>query len=207
MMKAFKDEWDVLFIIRVKLLLFIGKEIVRVTEANEIFVGTKKVASGSRTIIDDIILYCRNKELIILYFECVCIIFKKYRVSFRLDKCEFLKDRVEYVGVDIMKDGNTPAQSKFNMINDWVLPTSGQALFSFIGLINFYHRYAPYFEIRLKPLRKLCKRFYRKPIPQMAWTEDLIALFEQLKVGITSSPVLARFDADKPTFTEDRLEC
>ena len=200
MMKRLKDEWDILFIIRVKLLTVIGAEIIRVTEANEIFVGTKKIVSGSRTIIDDIILYCSNKPLIILYFECVCIIFKKYRVSFRLDKCEFLKERVEYVGVDIMKDGNTPAQSKFKMINDWKLPTSGQALFSFIGLINFYHRYAPYFEMRLKPLRKLCKRFYRKEIPQMGWTMELISLFEELKVGITSSPVLARFDADKPTF-------
>ena len=200
MMKRLKDEWDVLFIIKVKALLIIGNEIVIVTEANEIFVGTKKIVSGSRTIIDDIILYCSNKALILLYFECVCIIFKKYRVSFRLDKCEFLKERVEYVGVDIMKDGNAPAQSKFNMINDWTLPTNGQSLFSFIGLINFYHRYAPYFEMRLKPLRKLCKTYYRKEIPSTAWTPELTTLFAELKVGITSSPVLARFDADKPTF-------
>ena len=117
-----------------------------------------------------------------------------------MDKCEFLKERVEYVGIDIMKQGNTPAQSKFDMINDWKLPTSGQSLFSFIGLINFYHRYAPYFEIKLKPLRKLCKRFYRKELPQMGWTPELIALFAELKVGITSSPVLARFDPEKPTF-------
>ena len=200
MMESFKDEWDILFIIKVKETTMIGTDLVRVTEANEIFVGAKKIVSGSRTIIDDIILYCSNKALILLYFECVCIVFKKYRVSFRLDKCEFLKDRVEYVGVDIMKDGNAPAQSKFNMINNWKLPTSGQSLFSFIGLINFYHRYAPYFELKLKPLRKLCKRFYRKEIPQMGWTPDLITLFEELKTGITSSPVLARFDADKPTF-------
>jgi len=118
----------------------IGTDLVRVTEANEIFVSTKKIVSGSRTIIDDIILYCSNKALILLYFECVCIVFKKYWVNFRLDKCKFLKDRVKCVGVDIMKDENAPAQSKFYMINNWELPTSGQLLFSFIGLINFYHR-------------------------------------------------------------------
>ena len=138
-----------------------------IKNANEILVGTSKIVSGSRSIIDDIILFCSNKGLIIPYFECVCIVFQKYRVSFRIDKCEFLKERVKYVGIDIMKEGNTPAQSKFNMINDWKLPTSGQSLFSFIGLINFYHRYAPYFEIKLKPLRKLCKQFYRKELPMM----------------------------------------
>jgi len=34
----------------------------------------------------------------------------------------------------------------------------------------------------------------------MGCTPDLITLFEELKTGITSSPVLARFDPDKPTF-------
>jgi len=34
----------------------------------------------------------------------------------------------------------------------------------------------------------------------MGWTPELISLFAELKVGITSSPVLARFDPEKPTF-------
>ena len=32
------------------------------------------------------------------------------------------------------------------------------------------------------------------------WTPELITLFDELKVGVISSPVLARFDPDKPTF-------
>jgi len=32
------------------------------------------------------------------------------------------------------------------------------------------------------------------------WTPELITLFDELKVGVTSSPVLAWFDPDKPTF-------
>ena len=86
------------------------------------------------------------------------------------------------------------------MINDWKIPERGESLFSFIDLINFYHRYAPYIEIRLKPLRKLLKDFYRKTIPMMAWTPDLISLFEELRVIITSFPVFARFDSLKSTF-------
>ncbi len=55
-------------------------------------------------------------------------------------------------------------------------------------------------EMRLKPLRSLVKLYYRKPIPPSAWTDTLKQLFEDLKVCITSSPVLARFDSTKPTF-------
>ena len=43
-------------------------------------------------------------------------------------------------------------------------------------------------------------QYYRKTIHMMAWTPDLISLFEELRVTITSSPVLARFNPLKPTF-------
>ena len=54
--------------------------------------------------------------------------------------------------------------------------------------------------MRLKPLRKLVKLHYRKPIPDKSWTPELTKLFFDLKTCITSSPVLARFDPSKPTF-------
>ena len=135
-----------------------------------------------------------------VYFECICKVFRKYRVSFRLNKCDFLQPQVEYVGRDVTNAGNCPVLSKFNMIDDWPLPNRGESIFSLIGLINFYHRYAPYMEIRLKPLRRMLKTFYRKTIPSTAWTTELTQLFEELKVTITSSSVLARFDPKKHTF-------
>ena len=48
-----------------------------------------------------------------VYMECIYTVFRKYRVSFRLDKCVFLKQRVEYAD-----DGNCPAFSKSSMVND-----------------------------------------------------------------------------------------
>ena len=107
---------------------------------------------------------------------------------------------MEYVGHDLLADGNCPAKSKFNMITDWVLPTTGAGLHSFVGLVMFYHRYAPYLKMRVKPLRILIKQYFRMNIPIMAWTVELIKLFEDIKISITSSPVLARYDTSKPTF-------
>ena len=134
-----------------------------------------------------------------VYLECVCKVFHKYRVTFRLDKCDFLKERVEYVRHDVTEDGNCPAQSKFYLINDWKLPINGKVLFSFTGLMNFYHIYAPYFKIRMNPLHKLLKHFYRNPIPLMDWTPSLIELFDELEKVVTSSLLLEIFDHDKPT--------
>ena len=77
----------------------------------------------------------------------------KNRVNFRQDKWHFLLDRVEYIGHNLQVNGNYPAKSKFDIINDCMLPTTGTGLHSFVGLVMFYHRYAPYLEMQIKPLR------------------------------------------------------
>ena len=196
----FKDAWDTLFIITFAKLKIYNALPVTLTANNNIMIGNKKLIWGSKTIIDDILLWCTIKELVITLFECVCKILKKYRVSFRSDKYEFLKSRVEYVGHDILRKGNYPAQSKFNLIQDWKLPTHGFPLFSFIGLVNFYLKYAPYMEMKLKPVRNLVKSHYRKLIPPSSWTKELTQLFGDFKICITSLPVLARFDSKKILF-------
>lgn len=115
-----------------------------------IFVGDHKLNTGTRSIIDDILIRSSNIPAIIICLECVCTVFQKYRVSFRLDECDFLKKRVKFVGHDLTADGNCYVASKFDMIRDWVLHATGQNLHSFIGLVIFYHRYAPYPETQIK---------------------------------------------------------
>ena len=46
----------------------------------------------------------------------------------------------------------------------------------------------------------MIKKYFRATIPPLAWTISLIDLFEDLKVSITSSPILAKYDKSKPTF-------
>ena len=200
MMNDFQTDWNLLFYEIVSTMGTIDNEPIEILANDEIFVSHKRIVIGSKIIIDDILLYSTHHSLLLLYLDCICKTFQKFRCSFQLKKCEFLKQRVEYVGHDLTSAGNCPAQSKFDMINDWPIPTGGQSLHSFIGLLNFYHKYIPYMELRLKPLRLLERTYRRKQIPQMAWTKDLISLFEELKTAITSSPVLARYDASKPTF-------
>jgi len=181
-------------------MLTIGGELIRISDTDEITIGDTLLYRGIRVIIDDILLWASNLQIVLLYFECICEVFQKYRVSFRLDKCDFLKDRVEYVGHDLTPTGNCPAKSKFNMIDNWTPPTNGQALHSFTSLINFYNHYPPFMEMRLKPMRLLYRKYLRKDIPLIAWSPQLIELFQDIKRMITSSPLLVRFNPAKPFF-------
>ena len=91
MMKDFKTEWDDLFIIRVTAMKTYNSLIIRVDSNQDVIIGGVKLVWGSKTIIDDILLWRDKKELTLLLFTCVCEFFQKYRVSFQFDKYEFLK--------------------------------------------------------------------------------------------------------------------
>ena len=93
MMKDFKTEWDTLFIIRITALKSYEGQTITVTANQDILITAVKLVWGSKTTIDDILLWCDKTKLILISFQCVCEFFKKFRVSFRMDKCEFLKKR------------------------------------------------------------------------------------------------------------------
>ena len=94
------------------------------------------IVCNDRIIIDDILLFSNHIPTLLHYFSCVAQVFTKFRLSFKLTKCDFLKERVEYVGHDLTAKGNCPAESKFALIKEWPLPTHGISLL-FYWLVLF----------------------------------------------------------------------
>ena len=160
----------------------------RIREAYADFTAVLKAAYGIKTIMDDSLLWNTNPWLCLLHFRCVCETYKRYRLSFNPKKCDFFSRRFEWIGNDLKVDGNSPAQSKFDLITNWTLPQTGDNLSSFIGLIGFYSKFIPLYEQHVGPLRNLSRQYNRKPIPQMAWTPALINTFNHLKTAVTSDP-------------------
>ena len=104
--------------------------------------------------------------------------FTKYRLSFKLTKCDFFKPRVEFIDHNLTTYEHFPAESKFDLIQHWLLPPNTISLLSFIGLCGFYNRYYPWFETNIKPLRQLKRASHRKFTPIISWTPSLITLFD-----------------------------
>ena len=112
MMHQFRIEWDKLFLLRLQELPPLHPaQPIAISNDGSVSSAGSSLNFGSKVIIDDILLWCSNSILLVLYFSCVCEVFLKYRVSFKLSKCKFMTKRVEYVGHDICPDGNCPAQS------------------------------------------------------------------------------------------------
>jgi hypothetical protein len=127
----------------------------------------------SINIMDDIITCCADPRMICNLFECICIVFLKYHVSLRLDKCSFFMERFEYVGHDINAEGNSPASSKYDMVYEWFFPSTTKMA---------------------QELRRMIRQFSKKDIPTEEWTPPIFLLFESMKT------VIAHFSTSKPTF-------
>ena len=189
MMFSMRREWTALF-----------EEKFPSLKAADVSIDLSLIQVGDRQVVDDILLYCNDPYVLILFFDCVCAIFVKYRISFNPSKCEFFLKRLEWIGHDMLIDGNAPASGKYDSIREWPLPTNGESLGSFTGLITFYGRFIPWHEIHIQPLRSLERHHRRKPIPPSAWTAPLRHCWEQAKLSVLRDPLLRRFDPGLPSF-------
>ena len=74
----------------------------------------------------------------------------------------------------------------------WPVPTCVWDVQTFLGLANFYHWFVHRFADIARPLTDLT----RKDI-EFAWTAECAALFEMLKMALTTTPVLQVLDKAK----------
>ena len=70
MMKDFKDEWENLFLMQLMYLKTFKGILIALSAAGIVTIDDKAIVFGSNIIIDDILLWCDIKELIISYFCC-----------------------------------------------------------------------------------------------------------------------------------------
>ena len=113
----------------------------------------------------------------------------------RLHKCEFLKDKVDYLGFEVSKDGIHASPEKVKAVLDWPRPQSVHDVRSFLGLASYYHKFIKGFLQVAKPLTDLTrdKVVWR-------WGEAESNSFKALKVAITPAPILRLPDFEKQFF-------
>jgi len=81
---------------------------------------------------------------------------------------------------------------KVESVRNWPTPTSVKELQSFLGLCNYYRRFIKNFSLITNPLYQLTKKDKK-----FIWLDEHDNAFNQLKILITSSPVLIPPDPGK----------
>ncbi|KAJ7998311.1 hypothetical protein DPEC_G00221380 [Dallia pectoralis] len=109
------------------------------------------------------------------------------------EKCTFSIPAIDFVGFRVSADGISPLQSNVAAISAVPNPTTASQLASFLGMTAYYMRFLPQYSYVTAPLRMLLRQ-------DATWTSECQAGFDELKRLLTTSPILAHFQLDCPTF-------
>ena len=143
--------------------------------------------------IDDILVtgtdeqnHLNNLELVLQRLESAGLTLKK-------SKCIFTATSVEYLGHVIDKNGLHPSPSKVQAIKQAPQPTNVTELKSFLGLVNYYHKFLPNLYTSLAPLHSLLRKNSR-----WNWSTEHSEAFTKVKSLLQSSSLLVHYDDKKP---------
>ena len=105
----------------------------------------------------------------------------------------FEADSVTYLGHIIDATGVHPTGEKVEAIKNAPAPQNVTELRSFLGLVNFYHKFLPNVSAILAPLHQLLHKEVR-----WVWSEEHSKAFDAIKILLQSSKVLVHYNPKLP---------
>ena len=139
--------------------------------------------------IDNVSLGTNTQEDHVLLLREFYIVCQENYLRIKLEKCEFMKEEIEYLGFDVGYGWWKPAAFKMQPLQDMQIrddPKKGlQDVRSFVGACNFYRCHIHNFTYYSAPPTDLIK----KTTP-WRWTAREEEFFQELKKKIASSNCL-----------------
>ena len=70
-------------------------------------------------------------------------------------KCDFFKDKIQYLGHVVTKEGILVDLEKIKVIEEWPVPKDVTGVLSFMGIIGYYRRFIEGFSRIANPITSL----------------------------------------------------
>jgi hypothetical protein len=146
--------------------------------------------------LDDIIIASRSfQEHVDTLFE-VYKQLKEAGLSVNLEKCDFCKFSLNYLGFTVDRKGLRTNDDKIKALVEYPTPRTTTEIKRFLGMAGWYRRFIPDFSTLVSPILELNKgRAKRQPIK---WTLGAENSFLKLKQLLVSAPILTNPDFSKP---------
>jgi hypothetical protein len=88
--------------------------------------------------IDDILVYSKDQDGHGNHLKIVLQILREHQLYVRFSKCEFLFDKVEFLGHVITKEGIVVNPNKVQAVLDWKAPKNVKEIRGFLGMAGYY---------------------------------------------------------------------
>lgn len=142
--------------------------------------------------MDDILIFTETRDKHRDVTRRVLEILRQQKLYLKPEKCEFSRERIEYLGLIISADGVAMDPIKVQGVTEWPAPKNLKEVQSFVGFINFYRRFINGFSEMARPLHDLTA----KGTPWQ-WGDAQAKAFRDLKAAITSAPILVFLSESK----------
>ena len=143
--------------------------------------------------LDDLLIYDQDLETHAQHVGMVLQILRENKLYINGGKCEWFQQEIGFLGHRVGHGGVSMEDGKIQDILKWPAPRTVTEVRSFLGMAGFYRHFIQRFSGITLPLTELLKE-----TTPFRWGEDEAAAFETLKERITTAPVLAYPDPDKP---------
>jgi transposase InsO family protein len=142
--------------------------------------------------IDDILIFSESFEMHLADLQLVFDRLKQSGFSVKLSKCSFAKKEVTFLGHVVGANGVRPDEGKIKAIEKFPTPSTLTEVRSFLGSVNYYHKFVPGLATVAAPLFHLQKKNVH-----FRWSPECEDAFKQIKTLMVSSPTLRHPDFER----------
>ena len=124
-------------------------------------------------------------------------------LAINLQKCEFAKNNIEWLGFTITTSGKTPLITKTEAITKLDNPKTLKQLRSFLGSVHHLTKFIPNLTKFSEPFRALLKKNPESKNNKLDWKDEHSSAFNNIKSKIHQTIENKHFDTTKQT----RVKC
>lgn len=143
--------------------------------------------------IDDIIIFSSSLQEHMEKLSAVLKRLQKFNFKIQLDKSEFLKKQVSFLGHIVTAEGIKPNPELISAIKKWPIPKDEKELRGFLGTIGYYRKFVKDLAKIAQPLTAALKKGEK-----IIHNKEFIESFEKCKQILTCSSILQYPDFEKP---------
>ncbi|XP_037424582.1 uncharacterized protein LOC119289334 [Triticum dicoccoides] len=150
--------------------------------------------------MDDILIFSATLEEHLQHLQEVFRILHENQFYVKMSKCSFAQQELEYLGHIISAEGVKTDPAKIQSVQKWPTLTNIKQVRGFLGLTGYHRKFIKDYGVISRSLTELLKKD-----SIFLWTPTVEAAFQQLKLALSQSPVLALSNFSKPSQLKQML--
>lgn len=141
--------------------------------------------------MDDIGIASESDDQHRLHLRIVFERLQEHNLAINVSKCEFGKEKIEFLGHLITHEGIFPLPDRVSAIQNFKKPTIAKELKRFIATINFYRRFIPHALRQQSVLLAMIDGNKKNDRTPLVWSDETSEAFEKCKHQLADATMLA----------------